>query len=83
MQALANPTNSTRLTAQRSKTMSDSPENPSGTEDGEESFAALLDQYSPGSGAELRVGDKIEGKIISIGSDTVFVDTGTKIDASR
>jgi small subunit ribosomal protein S1 len=62
--------------------MSDSPENPSGTEDGEESFAALLDQYSPGSAAELRVGDKIEGKIISIGADTVFVDTGTKIDAS-
>lgn len=62
--------------------MSDSPDKPTGTEDGEESFAALLDQYSPDTGAELRVGDKIEGEIISISGDTVFVDTNTKIDAS-
>ena len=26
------------------------------------------------------MGDKINGKIIAIGSETVFVDTGTKID---
>ena len=48
----------------------------------EESFAALLDQYSPGDDSALRVGDQIEGKIISITGDTVFVDTRTKMDAS-
>ncbi len=62
--------------------MSDSSDTPTGAENGEESFAALLDQYSPETGAELRVGDKIEGEIISISGDTVFVDTNTKIDAS-
>jgi len=46
----------------------------------EESFAALLDAYSPGMDAEISIGDKIRGKIISIGKDAVFVDTGTKID---
>lgn len=49
---------------------------------GEESFADLLESYSEGMGEDLRVGDCIEGKIISIGKDTVFVDTGTKIDGA-
>ena len=62
--------------------MTDSTDQPKGPEDGEESFAALLDQYSPETDADLRVGDKIKGKIISIGNDTIFVDTNTKIDAS-
>ena len=44
------------------------------------SFAAMLDAYSPGMEAEIHVGDKISGKIVSIGKDSVFVDTGTKID---
>lgn len=49
--------------------------------DGDEmNFADLLDRYSPGAGQELRVGDQINGAIIDIGGDTVFVDTGTKID---
>jgi len=62
--------------------MNDQSDLPAGFENGEESFAALLEQYSPETDTELRVGDKIEGKIISIGGDTVFVDTNTKIDAS-
>lgn len=47
----------------------------------DESFAALLDRYSVEKSAEVRIGDRIKGRIISIGKDTVFVDTGTKIDA--
>ena len=46
----------------------------------EESFADLLESYSPRMNEDIQVGDKITGEIISIGSDTVFVDTGTKID---
>ena len=46
----------------------------------EKSFASLLDSYSPINGKELQVGDKVQGKIISIGKDTVFVDTNTKVD---
>ncbi|CAB1064102.1 SSU ribosomal protein S1p [Olavius sp. associated proteobacterium Delta 1] len=49
-------------------------------EEKEESFAALLDAYSPGLEAEINIGDKIRGKIISIGKDSVFVDTGSKMD---
>jgi small subunit ribosomal protein S1 len=46
----------------------------------EESFAAMLEAYSPGVDAEVHMGDKISGKIVSIGKDSVFIDTGTKID---
>jgi small subunit ribosomal protein S1 len=46
----------------------------------EQSFAALLEAYSPGADSDMGVGDKISGKIVSIGRDSVFVDTGTKID---
>ena len=49
-------------------------------EENEESFAAMLEAYSPVVDAEVRVGDKISGKIVSIGKDSVFIDTGTKID---
>jgi small subunit ribosomal protein S1 len=62
--------------------MTSSSDQANGPENGEESFAALLDQYSPESDVELRIGDKIRGKIISIGDETIFVDTRTKIDAS-
>ena len=47
---------------------------------GEESFADLFEAYSEGVDEDVQVGDKIRGEIISIGKDTVFVDTGTKID---
>ncbi len=46
----------------------------------EESFASLLKSYSPGLNGGIRVGDKIQGKIISIGKDAVFIDTRTKVD---
>ena len=49
-------------------------------EEQEESFAALLESYGPGMDVDISIGDKIHGKIVSIGRDSVFVDTGTKID---
>ncbi|MGD8954593.1 MAG: 30S ribosomal protein S1, partial [Desulfobacterales bacterium] len=45
-----------------------------------EDFGALLEAYGGDIGESVQVGDKINGKIIAIGSETVFVDTGTKID---
>ena len=49
-----------------------------GAED--ESFAELFESYSAGMNEDVQIGDKIQGEIISIGKDAVFVDTGTKID---
>ncbi len=46
----------------------------------EESFADLLESYGAGMNEDIQLGDKIRGEIISIGKDTVFIDTGTKID---
>lgn len=47
----------------------------------EESFAELFEQYSEQGGTDsIEVGDKIQGKIISIGENGVFVDTGSKLD---
>jgi small subunit ribosomal protein S1 len=46
----------------------------------EESFAELFESYSSGMNEDIQVGDKISGKVISIGSNAVFIDTGTKID---
>jgi len=46
----------------------------------EQSFADLLESYSPGKKEELQVGDKVKGEIISIGKESVFVDTGAKTD---
>lgn len=47
-----------------------------------ESFADLLDSYNSGMSEDVRIGDKVKGEIISIGMDTVFVNTGTKIDGA-
>ena len=57
--------------------MTDHPETPAP----EENFAELLEAFSPGTRAETRIGDRVKGRVISIGKDTVFVDTGMKIDA--
>ena len=46
----------------------------------EQSFADLLESYSPGRKGELQVGDRVKGEIISIGRESVFVDTGVKTD---
>lgn len=43
-------------------------------------FAEMLDAYGAGFDRDLQIGDKATVKIISIGEDTVFVDTGAKID---
>ena len=48
----------------------------------EESFAELLESYSFGMKDDLQIGDKISAKIISIGKNIVFIDTGTKIDGT-
>lgn len=55
-------------------------ENDEKMEQQEESFAELFEQYSAGINQEINQGDRIEGKIISIGSSSVYVDTGTKSD---
>jgi small subunit ribosomal protein S1 len=46
----------------------------------EAEFAALLDAYSPAEKTDMQVGDKVQGKIISISKDSIFVDIGNKID---
>lgn len=47
----------------------------------EENFAEMLEAFSGGSGREgLTIGDKVKGKVISIGRESVFLDTGTKVD---
>ena len=44
----------------------------------EMSFAELFESYDTKIGNELNQGDKVEGKIISIGDKMVYIDTGTK-----
>ena len=58
----------------------DAPEEGESENEGEESFAELLEAYGAGLTDSLELGDKVTVKIISISSDTIFVDTGTKID---
>ncbi len=61
----------------RSRTMSLDQNN---NETREESFAELFEQFSSSANQDIRQGDRIEAKIISIGSSSVYVDTGTKSD---
>ena len=51
-----------------------------GTEEEEENFADLLESFDLQKTDDLHVGEKIQGKIIAVSRDTVFVDTGTKSD---
>jgi small subunit ribosomal protein S1 len=46
----------------------------------EENFEDLLESYSSGLGEDIRVGDKVRGEIIAFSKDSVFIDTGAKID---
>jgi len=48
----------------------------------EPSFAELLEAYEGRSEDALQVGDKVAVRVIAIGKEAVFVDTGTKIDGS-
>ncbi len=54
-------------------------EKPKNDADDEPGFAELFESYMKDN-PTLHVGDKIQGKIIAIGSENVFVDTGTKAD---
>ena len=47
-----------------------------------EDFSTLYESYSAGSNGQIQVGDKISGEIVAIGQDTVFIDTGTKVDGA-
>jgi small subunit ribosomal protein S1 len=58
------------------QSIDDNPE----SDNGEESFAEMFESYSAGMKENLRVGDKVRGRIISITDSAVFVDTGTKAD---
>ncbi len=48
----------------------------------EESFADLFESFDGDTSEDLQVGDKVAGEIIAIGMDTVFVNTGAKIDGA-
>ena len=47
----------------------------------EEKFADLFENYD-GQDENLQIGDRVEGEIVSIGMDDVFVSTGVKIDGA-
>ena len=47
----------------------------------EESFAELFESYSAGIKDDIEFGEKVRGKVISVGRDTIFLDVGSKIDA--
>ncbi len=51
-----------------------------GENEEEISFAELFEAYDTKISHELNQGDKVEGEIISIGSNRVYIDTGTKSD---
>ena len=47
---------------------------------GEENFAELFEAFQSESNDNLQVGDQIKGTVISITKDSVFIDTGSKVD---
>ncbi len=49
-------------------------------ENQEKTFAQLLEDSEFTVGTELKVGDRIQGRIIAVGKDQAYVDTGTKTD---
>lgn len=49
-------------------------------ENKDESFAELFEEYSADINDDIQLGDRIEGKIISIGEKSVYVDTGSMSD---
>ncbi|MFO7750625.1 MAG: 30S ribosomal protein S1 [Desulfobacteraceae bacterium] len=52
-----------------------------GADSGEEmSFADMLEAYDSEVSHDIRQGDRIEGEILSIGKDQVYIGTGTKSD---
>ena len=49
-------------------------------EEEEQTFGDLLEAFSPELSINLQVGDRVRGPVIAIGKESVFVDTGTKLD---
>ncbi len=47
---------------------------------GEENFAELFEAFQSESNDNLQVGDLVKGTVISITKDSVFIDTGSKVD---
>jgi small subunit ribosomal protein S1 len=45
-----------------------------------ESFAELFESYNGHRTERVQIGERIRGRIISVGKDAIYVDTGTKID---
>lgn len=61
--------------------MIDNPENSSPIpENEEEDFATLFENYISDVRDDLSVGEELQGKIISIGDESIFINTGTKVD---
>ena len=50
------------------------------SDDSTKTMAELLDSYGSEQRDTIQVGDRIKGKIISIGKEHIFVDTGYKMD---
>ncbi len=46
----------------------------------DDNFAELFEQYSADINADIQQGDRIEGEIISIGTKSVYIDTGSMCD---
>ena len=46
----------------------------------EKSFAELFEDSEMSLGQELKVGARVQGKILQVGKEQVYVDTGTKTD---
>ena len=46
----------------------------------DESFADLFEEYSADINDDLQLGDRIDGKIISIGTKNIYIDTGSISD---
>lgn len=53
--------------------------------DDEKDFGAILAEFESGqesdAGSDPEIGDRVSGKVLSIGGDTAFVDVGAKTDA--
>lgn len=58
----------------------ESGENKDGLGAEEMSFEQLFESYDAKMNRELKQGDMVEGRIISVGKNTVYIDTGTKSD---
>ncbi len=61
------------------KEPTEDPQEPKTTTD-EEDFATLLENSMSSAKDDLRVGEEINGEIISIGNQGIFINTGTKVD---